>query len=172
DDLFDFFADIWFGYCQEADFIPHIFSNVPQRELVIDFNFLVPQHERLSILSYTKPVYNGSPFKIFNSFSPHIWILIAVSFVLYGTLNWLNMRREHRPNGNRLLTNFSEMFALLLGQGRVLHPIVCLGSISPNVAIQPHRQCSPVEQSPTSKPTDNMDLLYRPVATTVLQGPH
>src|SRR5690606_5880506 len=72
------------------------------------------------ILSYTKPMYSGNPFKIFNSFSPQVWILIAVSFVLYGALNWLNMRREHRPNGQRLLmlTNLSEMFALLLGQGR------------------------------------------------------
>ena len=124
--IFDFFADIWFDCCQEADFIPYIFWNEQQRELVIDFNDLQPQDELLSILSYTKAVYSGSPFKIFNSFSPQIWILIAVSFVLYGTLNWLNMRREHRPNGNRLLmlTNFSEMFALLLGQGRFLHPIV------------------------------------------------
>lgn len=90
-----------------------------QRELLVEFSFVVPQKELLSILSFTKHVYHGNPLKIFNSFSPLIWLLISITLLLYGTLNFLEIRKLYRQSSMLLVicTAYDSILALLLGQG-------------------------------------------------------
>lgn len=73
----------------------------------------------LTMFSYPRAQISESPWNIFSSFSSHIWILIAFFFVVYGILNWVNDKHSLNSRLLALSSSYSDMFALMLGQGTV-----------------------------------------------------
>lgn len=105
-----------------ADVIPHFFSLHGHREELIHYDFMMPQKDLMTILSFPKLVANTqSPLKLLEFFSPLVWLSIAAMFVAFGFIHYLNSNRfSRRPwNTYDVLLTFMDMFALLIGQGTV-----------------------------------------------------
>ncbi|KAJ6223220.1 hypothetical protein RDWZM_001765 [Blomia tropicalis] len=105
---------------KKADFVPHVLNCIGDRTEIIYYQTLVPNKDILSILSYSHYMFHESPFNIFKSFSIEIWIIILISFIIYGTLNFYQtLSLSIKSNTIRLLMNYFTFFGLLVGQGSV-----------------------------------------------------
>lgn len=105
-------------FVQKADFFAHIFANTNRRDEILDFSYLLPQKEMLTIFSYPRARVSESPWNIFSSFSSQIWALITFFFLIYGALNWYSYKQKvFKTKLLDLSSSYTDMFALMLGQG-------------------------------------------------------
>ena len=65
-------------------------------------------------------MFHESPLNIFKSFSFEIWIIILISFLIYGALNhYQTLSLIIKSNTIRLVVNYFTFFGLLVGQASV-----------------------------------------------------
>lgn len=80
---------------------------------------MIPQAETLAILSY--PHYRETPWALFNSFSLSIWMLIGLSFTIFGLFGHLkNVKSVHTKSElvwQMAAANYIDLFALFIGLG-------------------------------------------------------
>ena len=98
----------------------HKFNVLGDRSKIIYYETLVPNNDILSILSYSHYMFHESPFNIFNSFTLQMWIIIIISYLIYGALNYYQtLSMTIKSNMIRLMINYFTSFGLLVGQGGV-----------------------------------------------------
>lgn len=81
---------------------------------------MIPQAETLAILSY--PHYRETPWALFNSFSLTIWMLIGLSFTIFGLFGHLKYIKSVQSKSELVwqmtVANYIDLFALFIGLGK------------------------------------------------------
>lgn len=88
---------------------------------MIYFDFLMPAKGIVTIIGYPKYFYRESAYQLFIIFSINIWVLILISFLVFGLFNWaiISNANSNLSYLASLTERYFELFSILIGQGKM-----------------------------------------------------
>lgn len=83
----------------------------------MNHDFLMPEYDLLTILSFPKYLSTSGMWNIFAVFSSTIWLLILLHFLFYGLFNGIANMKYTGNSISKFVNAFIDVFGMLVGQG-------------------------------------------------------